>query len=130
MKKILAAGLLAIALIAASQQQASAWINARIGVGVNLGWQSGDNCFCWGAWHNGPYPGGSDYHHGHHHGVMEPPVYVPFIWVGHGQGHGHAPVPPPVAFDTFSMAPMQYPYAAPPAPTYYYYYPASYYYGR
>jgi hypothetical protein len=127
MKKVLTAGLLAIALMAASQQQASAWVNARFGVGVNIGWQSGDNSYCWGAWHNGPYPGGSDYHHGHHSGVMEPPVYLPFIWVGHP--HGHATYPAPGPIDSFSMPPMQYAYPTYPAPTYYYY-PASYYYGR
>ena len=35
MKKILAAGLLAICLIAVSHQQASAWVNARFGIGLN-----------------------------------------------------------------------------------------------
>ena len=124
MKNVLTAGVLAIAVIAASQQQASAWINARIGVGVNFGWQSGDNCFGWcGLWQNGPYPGDSGHHHGHH-GPYEPPVYLPYIWVGHPHGHANVPAP---SFET--MAPFQYAYPSYPAPVYYYY-PASYYYGR
>ena len=126
MKKVLATGLLAIALIAMSQQQASAWINARLGVGVNLGWQSGGNCFFWGVWHNGEHPGQAG-HHGHHHGEWAPPVYLPYVWVGH-HPHGHASYPVPGPVDNFAMTPFQSPTYTPP--TYYYYYPASYYYGR
>ena len=125
MKKFLAAGLLAIALIAASQQQASAWVNARFGIGINAGWQSADNCWWWGAFHNGPAPGPIDYHHGHHHSYFAPPVYAPYVWVGHPHAHANYPTPGPI--DSFSMAPTPYTYGP---PAYYYYYPASYYYGR
>jgi len=57
MKKFLAAGLLAICAIALSQQQASAWVNARFGIGLNWGYQSGGNNFLWGAYKNGQPPG-------------------------------------------------------------------------
>ena len=128
MKKILTAGLLAIAVIAMSQQQASAWICARLGAGVNLGWQSGDNCFGWfGMWHNGPFPDGSGHHHhAHNQGPWQPPVYLPYVWAGHGHG-SHYPRP---VFDTMSMAPNQYAYPAYPAPTFYYYQPMSFEFGR
>jgi hypothetical protein len=124
MKKVLATGLIAIALIASSQQQASAWVNARVGVNVNLGWQTGGNCFFWGLWQSGEYPG--DSHHDHHFGYFVPPVPVPYIWVGHPHGHAAYPTPGPV--DSFAMTPYQYPVYA--QPTYYYYYPTTNYYGR
>ena len=57
MTKILTAGLLAIALIAMSQQQASAWTNSKFGIGLNWERQSGANNFFWGAWKNGQVPG-------------------------------------------------------------------------
>ena len=49
MKKILAIGILAIIAIAFSQQQASAWVNSRFGVGLNWDWQTGGNNFLWRA---------------------------------------------------------------------------------
>jgi hypothetical protein len=57
MKKVLASGLLAICVIALGQQQASAWINAKFGVGLNWNFQSGGNTWGWGAWRNGQPPG-------------------------------------------------------------------------
>ncbi len=57
MKKIFVAALLAVSAIALSQQEASAWINSRIGIGMNWDWQSGGNSLLWGAWRDGQ-PGG------------------------------------------------------------------------
>jgi hypothetical protein len=50
MKKLLFAGLLALPL-AALPQQASAWCKFNLGIGANLGYQSGGSkSFLWGAW--------------------------------------------------------------------------------
>ena len=57
MKKVLTTGLLAIALIALTEQQASAWVNSRFSIGLNAERQSGGNGFGWGAWVNGQPPG-------------------------------------------------------------------------
>ena len=43
MKKVFAAGMLAICVIALSQQQASAWVNHRFAIGLNWERQSGGN---------------------------------------------------------------------------------------
>jgi len=48
MKKILAATLLALGLLAAGQQQAQAWSKINFGVGLNFGWQGGGNSAFWG----------------------------------------------------------------------------------
>ena len=48
MKKFLVIGLLAISAMALSQQQASAWINSRFGVGMNWDFQAGGNSLLWG----------------------------------------------------------------------------------
>ena len=48
MKKILAFGLVALALVLATQQQASAWSKFNFGVGLNVGWQGGGNSVLFG----------------------------------------------------------------------------------
>jgi hypothetical protein len=50
MKKILLASLLALPLLAVSQQRASAWCQFKFGVGLNLEGSSGGNCLAWGLW--------------------------------------------------------------------------------
>jgi hypothetical protein len=57
MKKILVLGALALSIGLLSQQQASAWVNCKFGVGLNWNWQSGGNNFLWGAFRNGQPPG-------------------------------------------------------------------------
>lgn len=57
MKKIVAVGLLAACSMLATQQEASAWINAKFSIGLNWELQSGNNCFGWGLWQNGQVPG-------------------------------------------------------------------------
>jgi hypothetical protein len=129
MKKVLAVGFLAIACIALSQQEASAWINSRFGVGLNWDFQSGGNRFGWGLWRNGQPPGpeyfgqggGHGYgpgfqnfgapmphmHHGHHHGAIDMPATEP-AYAAPSYNY-----PPPYQFATY------------PRPVYYY--PAPYY---
>jgi hypothetical protein len=77
MKKLLAMGALAVALLAVSQQQASAWKNVKFGCGLNWEWSSGGNCFGWGLWRSG-----------------QPPGPESFGYPGHGPyGNGFAPMP-------------------------------------
>lgn len=56
MKKILTAGFLALSAALITDQQASAWVNCKFGVGLNWHWQSGGNNFLWGAFRNGQPP--------------------------------------------------------------------------
>jgi hypothetical protein len=56
MKKFVAMGALALILAACSQQEASAWINSKFGVGLNWSWQSGGNNLAWGVFRNGQPP--------------------------------------------------------------------------
>ncbi len=57
MKKIFVAGLIAVSMLAITQQQASAWVNSKFGIGLNWDLQSGGNQILWGAWRNGQPPG-------------------------------------------------------------------------
>src|SRR6516162_1554493 len=57
MKKILVLGALALSIGLLSEQHASAWVNAKFGVGLNWNWQSGGNNFLWGFFRNGQPPG-------------------------------------------------------------------------
>ncbi len=120
MKKILAIGILAIIAIACSQQQASAWVNSRFGVGLNWDVQSGGNNFLWGAYRNGQPPGPEAYGFG---GAPTFPQYgAPSM---HGSFAYDAPSFQP-AYAQPAM-PMQQPYGQPfqfatyPRPVYYYY---------
>ncbi len=79
MKKILIVGVLAIGMLASSQQEASAWVKSQFGIGLNWNWQSGGNSLLWGAWRNGQ-PGGPEAFGGHHHGYPQfgmPPGFAP-----------------------------------------------------
>jgi hypothetical protein len=60
MKKLFVASVLALGLVMASQQTASAWSEFKFSAGVNLGWVGGGNRILWGAYHSAPYPGGQD----------------------------------------------------------------------
>jgi hypothetical protein len=57
MKKLLSMGLLTLCALAASQQQAHAWVNAKFSVGLNWQLQSANNNWLWGFWKNGQVPG-------------------------------------------------------------------------
>jgi hypothetical protein len=54
MKKLLGIGALALALVAVSAPKASAWTNFHFGIGLDISYQAGNNCFLWGLWRNGP----------------------------------------------------------------------------
>ena len=60
MKKLLMAALLALGVMMASQQTASAWSEFKFSAGVNFGWVGGGNRILWGVYHSAPYPGGQD----------------------------------------------------------------------
>jgi hypothetical protein len=60
MKRFLIAGLLALAVTAASQQQASAWCKFNFSAGFNISYESSGSCFTWGCSYYSPpcpYPG-------------------------------------------------------------------------
>jgi hypothetical protein len=134
MKKIVLAGLIAVSLVALSQQQASAWVNSRFGVGLNWERQSGGNNFGWGAWRNGQPPGPEGFAGGQPSAGQMPQFYSPAP-----QPHGFAPMPqgyptqgsfdpsmrePPLA----SQYQSPYQFANYPRQVYYYPAPAYYYY--
>jgi hypothetical protein len=54
MKKLLGISMMALVLAAVSAPRASAWANFNFGVGLNLSFQSANNCWLWGAIRNGP----------------------------------------------------------------------------
>jgi len=56
MNKFLTTSALALTLAALSTQEAPAWINAKLGIGANIGWQSAGNNFGWGLFRNGQPP--------------------------------------------------------------------------
>jgi len=56
MKKILPISLLTLCFAAIAQDQASAWINSRAGIGLNWSWQSGGNNLFWGLFRDGQPP--------------------------------------------------------------------------
>ena len=127
MKKIVLAGLIAVCVIALSQQQASAWINSRFGVGLNWEAQSGGNNFGWGLWRNGQPPGPEAFGGSQGGSGFSAPFAAP-------APHSYAPMPQ--SYDA-PAAPYAGQYASPyqfanyPRPVYYYYpTPSYYYYGR
>ena len=125
MKKVFATGIMAICLIALSQQQASAWINARFGVGLNWAWQSGGNTIGWGAWRGAQPPGPEVYSSQHYHNYGMPQFSAPMP-----APHGAVQTSEPPAYATPSVVyPAPFQFATYPRPIYYYY-PTPYYDGR
>jgi hypothetical protein len=57
MKKFLSMGALALALAGVCSAPAPAWLNWKLGLGLNFGWQSGGNNTLWGFFRNGQPPG-------------------------------------------------------------------------
>ena len=113
MNKILATGLLALCALAFTQQQASAWVNSRFGIGFNWNIKWGANHLGCRLWHNG-----------------QPPAPGYYNYYGNGNypygGHATAPqgyMPPSYAYE----APMYMPSYAQPMYTAPYQYS---YYGR
>ena len=60
MKKLLVTCVLALALMMADRQSASAWSEFKFSAGVNMGWVGGGNRLFWGMYRSAPYPGGQD----------------------------------------------------------------------
>jgi hypothetical protein len=123
MKKIALAGLIALSLIALSQQTASAWVNVRFGIGLNWQWQSGGNNFLWGALHNGQVPGPEAFGGYYGSGQAAPMPYYSYS----------APMPqfynaPAPAYAGQYQSPYQF--ANYPRQVYYYPTPSFYYYGQ
>jgi hypothetical protein len=131
MKKIALAGLIAISMIAVSQQHASAWVNSRFGVGLNWSWQGGGNNILWGAVKGGQPPGPEAFGDGQYYS------HAPYYSAAPTQQF-NAPMPQyvvPQSAPSASYAQPQgtslYQFANYPRPVYYYYYypaPAYYYY--
>jgi hypothetical protein len=57
MKKLLLLSVLGLPLLAVTPERASAFVNFKFGIGMNLEYTSGGNCCLWGLWKNGPGPG-------------------------------------------------------------------------
>lgn len=57
MKKIIAAGLLALGIMLASRQEASAWTKFSLSAGITLNYEGGNNNFCNGLFRSGQVPG-------------------------------------------------------------------------
>src|ERR1700733_9668356 len=56
MKKMLVASVVAVALMAGLQQQASAWCKFNFGVGLNCSYEGGGNSLLWGLIKGSPCP--------------------------------------------------------------------------
>jgi hypothetical protein len=56
MKRMFVAGLLALAALAGSQNQASAWCKWNFNAGINWSYEGGGNSLLWGAWQSSPSP--------------------------------------------------------------------------
>ena len=70
MKKLLTLGISTVLLALATSRPADAWINAKISVGVNWHWRTGDNYLFGGLVSNGQNP----------YGILDvgpPPAHVP-----------------------------------------------------
>jgi hypothetical protein len=124
MKKVLVAGMLAVAMIAATGQQVSAWHNNRFSIGLNWQHQSGGNSWLWGAYRNGQPPGPEAFGGGFEQFNSAPQYYQGSSHY-HAQGSYEAPAyqnvqpvyPAPYQFATYPR-PVYYN----PEPTYFYYY--------
>jgi len=104
-KKIVAFGLAALALVMMSQQQASAYKKLNFGVGLNLGWEGANNSVLWGVLKGGPGPGmDGGYGYGGDHG------FVP-------GDQSFAPVPQAFGPGGFGPGGFDPSYASPMAPT-------------
>jgi hypothetical protein len=149
MKKMVFAGLVAISLIALCQQNASAWVNSKFSIGLNMQRQSGGNNFLWGAYHNGQPPGpeafGGSGGGGGYPGSMPSavPQFAPAMPYHHSNAPQYQPMPQTMPAITNTYPAQQNSYTGtyyysspfqfasyPRESTFYYYAPESYsYYG-
>ena len=132
MKKIVLTGLVAISMMALSQQEASAWINSKFSVGLNWEAQSGGNNLLWGGWKNGQPPAPEGFGSGPSYGGQSYGGPAQQFYAPAPSSHSYAPMPQG-SFDAPAQ-PFAGQYASPyqfanyprqvyyyPAPTYYYY---------
>jgi hypothetical protein len=129
MKKIALAGLMAISMIALSQQHASAWVNSRFGIGLNWSWQSGGNNLIWGLARGGQPPGPEAFGGGQQYGGSPAPYggapmqqnYAPVQQNFLPQGAPEAAYAQPRYATPYQFANYSRPIYYYPAPAYYYY---------
>ena len=95
MKKFLLIGALALAVAAALEYQAWAWINTNFSVGLNYCYQSGGNNLLWGVFRNGQ-PGGCDLPNCPQHYYAVQHGYNPVCPTFDGPFHNSAAAFPPV----------------------------------
>jgi hypothetical protein len=144
MKKLVLASAVALCVLAASQQQASAWSSFKLGVGAQLSWErGGDSSFMWGVSSSRDLTGYPNYSlqtapnnnfQGSYGGYDGVPVPAP----AHGQFQAPQPAPagtPAAQGPAKGLQPVNYYYQTPAtgyyqAPAYSYYQAPSYWYGN
>jgi hypothetical protein len=119
MKRILGASVAALALVLATQQQASAWHKCNFGIGLNLSCEGGGNCVLWGMFKGAQTPGHVDGYIPDHHPVagFDPSMFGPPAFEA---PHGHPAVEPigpplaikPAAYQYQPVGYQAYPYQA------------------
>ena len=57
MKRMIVAGLLALAALVGSQDRASAWVKWNFNAGINMNYEGGGNSILWGLYQTSPSPG-------------------------------------------------------------------------
>lgn len=125
MKKFLSLSIVAVALVAVAQQEASAWSNIKFGAGVNMSWQTGDNTLLWGLFRNGQIPPPPGFGAPH----LPPGMPVPPMGPG-GPPHpaefygAQQNISAPAQMQQNVRASYQQPVYSMPAPGYQYYSPA------
>lgn len=149
MRKFLTLSIMAAALTCVSHQQASAWHNLHLKIGMDWSWQSGNNKWLWGLMSSGepmaPLPS-------HHMTPVYPQYYGPQPVVQYAlphhtpatqnQGRSGAPNDQPAStvrqawystsyYYGYGVQPVNYYYSGYgyAAPSYYYYSAPSYWYG-
>lgn len=136
MKKFVVAGVIAVGLLAVAQQNASAWVNSRFGVGLNWDYQAGGNTLLWGAWRNSQPPGPEYWNSGAYAPRYQGPMGGGFPPMPAPASQGFAPMPQGSSDANPFEAPYASQFASPyqfanyPRPSVYYYYPTPSYYGR
>ncbi len=112
-KTILSAGL-ALLVSACVIEPAHAWLNWKVGAGVNWSRQSGGNNLLWGAFRNGQPPAPNAGHQPQHPGFMPPgpgmgyptPGYFPQFYA---PGFGGAPMQGPSQAGAVPFHPVSFP---------------------
>jgi hypothetical protein len=140
MKKILVASVLALALVAGTQQPASAWCSAKFSIGLNYEYSGGNNNFFWGLYKSGQVPEGYGAPMGGYYAPMPPmappafrapaPFIAPAPTLAYAPSSSYAP-PQVATYPATRYYPQAYPANYYPSANYYYpmtySYPASYY---